>query len=101
MFISRQRKGVTAVIKKQLKRRQAIEPHISHMKMEGKLGRCRLHGMHGDQINAIMVAAGYNLRLILNHLRIIFGQILYQLICQKFMQKFLPEKNKWTIFEIA
>lgn len=101
IFISGQRKGVTDVIRKQLKRRQAIEPHIGHMKMEGKLGRCRLHGIQGDQINAIMVAASYNLRLILNHLRIIFVQILYQLTYKKFTQKFLLKKNKWQFFELA
>ena len=42
IFISGQKRGVTDVIRKQLKRRHAIEPHIGHMKMEGKLGRCRL-----------------------------------------------------------
>jgi IS5 family transposase len=69
IFISGQRRGVTATIKKQLKRRSAIEPMIGHMKQEGKLGLCRLKGIIGDQINALLTGVGHNLRLILNHLR--------------------------------
>lgn len=69
VFLSRQKRGVTKTIKKDIKRRQAIEPHFGHMKMEGKLGRCRLFGTRGDQAHAILVASGYNMRLILNHLR--------------------------------
>ena len=42
---------------------------IGHMKQEGKLGLCRLKGIIGDQINALLTGVGYNLRLILNHLR--------------------------------
>ena len=68
VFISGQRRGITKSIKKQLKRRSAIEPMIGHMKQEGKLGLCRLKGIIGDQINALLTGVGHNLRLILNHL---------------------------------
>ena len=77
VFISGQRRGVTAAIRKKLNRRQAIEPHIGHMKNEGKLGLSRLKGFAGDQANAILVAASYNLKLILNHLRVCFVYFLY------------------------
>lgn len=77
VFISGQRKGVTKIIKKQIKRRQAIEPHIGHMKNEGKLGLCRLKGIEGDKINALLVGAAYNLRMVLKHLRDIFVPILW------------------------
>ena len=69
VFISGQRRGITKSIKKQLKRRSAIEPMIGHMKQEGKLGLCRLKGIIGDQINALLTGVGHNLRLILKHLR--------------------------------
>ena len=69
VWFSRQRRGVTKSIRKKIKRRQAIEPHFGHMKMEGKLGRCRLWGIAGDEAHALLVAAGYNMRLILNHLK--------------------------------
>ena len=70
VFISGQRKNLTRSIKRQLKRRQAIEPHIGHMKQSCKLGLSRLKGSAGDQINALLSALAYNLKLILNHLRI-------------------------------
>jgi IS5 family transposase len=60
VYISGQRKGTTAKVRKNIKRRQAIEPHIGHMKQKVKLGLCRLKGIVGDQINAILAAAAYN-----------------------------------------
>jgi IS5 family transposase len=69
IFISGQRRGLTKSLKKQLKRRSAIEPMIGHMKQEGRLGLCRLKGIVGDQINALLTGVGHNLRLILNHIR--------------------------------
>jgi transposase, IS5 family len=73
IFISGQKrhngKSLTRSIKKELKRRSAIEPMIGHMKNDGRLGLSRLKGIVGDQINAILVGAGHNLRLILNHIR--------------------------------
>ena len=54
IFISGQKKhngkNLTKTIKKQLKRRQAIEPIIGHMKNDGKLNICRLKGIIGDKI---------------------------------------------------
>ena len=42
---------------------------IGHMKQDGRLGLSKFKGINGDKINAILVAAGHNLRLILNHIR--------------------------------
>jgi IS5 family transposase len=88
VFISGQRRGVTAAIKKQMKHRQAIEPCIGHLKTEGKLGRRMLKGIVGDQANALLCAAGYNLLRILAHLRDLFapiGQTVFLAI--QFMQR--------------
>lgn len=68
VFISGQKKGVTRWIKSQIKRRQAIEPHIGHMKSDGKLNRNFLKGVLGDKLNAILCGIGHNLRFILRHL---------------------------------
>lgn len=68
IFISGQRRGVTRWIKAQIKRRQSIEPHIGHMKSDGKLGRNYLWGILGDKLNAILCGIGHNLRLILRYL---------------------------------
>jgi IS5 family transposase len=70
VFITRQRRGLTPTIKRELRRRSAIEPMIGHMKADGRLGRNYLLGAAGDAINALLVAAGHNLRLILNWLRL-------------------------------
>ena len=70
VFITRQRRGLTPTIKRELRRRSAIEPMIGHMKADGRLGRNHLLGAAGDAINALLVAAGHNLRLVLNWLRL-------------------------------
>lgn len=80
IWFSRQKRGVTNKIRKEIKRRQAIEPYLGHMKSECKLDRCRLSGIQGDQAHAILVAAGYNLRLILNHLRKLLLPIFWMLL---------------------
>ena len=64
VFISRQRHALTPTIKRELKRRSAVEPVIGHMKTDGHLGRCFLKGPQGDAINAILAAVGHNLRLL-------------------------------------
>ena len=60
------------VIKRELRRRSAIEPVIGHLKAEGHLGRCYLKARTGDAANAILSAVGYNFRRILAWLRILF-----------------------------
>ncbi len=49
---------------------------IGHMKNDGRLGRNYLLGTAGDAVNALLAAAGHNLRLILAHLRRLFAWIL-------------------------
>ena len=68
VFISGQRRGMTPTIRRELRRRSAIEPVIGHMKSDGRLDRNFLAGARSDAINAMLCGAGYNLRLILNHL---------------------------------
>jgi IS5 family transposase len=69
VFLSGQKRGVFGVIKRELRRRSAIEAVIGHLKNDGHLGRCFLKGWHGDAANVILSAVGYNLRLILKWLR--------------------------------
>ncbi len=69
VFRSGQKRGVHGQIKKELRRRSAIEAVIGHCKTDGHLDRNFLKGRDGDQFNAVMSAVGYNLRLILKWLR--------------------------------
>ena len=80
VFISGRRRGLTPTMKRELRRRSAIEPMIGHMKTDGRLGRNYLLGHAGDAVNALLCAAGHNLRLILNHLRALFALILATLL---------------------
>lgn len=68
VYRSGQKRGVTPYIKKMLKRRQAIEPQIGHMKEKGKLRRNFLKGFLGDKLNAILCGVGHNLRYIYRQL---------------------------------
>jgi IS5 family transposase len=69
VHLSGRRRGLTPTMRRELKRRSALEAVIGHMKNDGRLDRNYLIGHAGDAINALLVAAGYNLRLILAHLR--------------------------------
>src|SRR6266487_1817387 len=80
VFISGQKRGVFGVIKRELRRRSAIEAVIGHMKTDGHLGRCYLKGRGGDAANVILSAVGYNLRLVLAWLRILLRLILGALL---------------------
>jgi transposase, IS5 family len=75
VFISGQKRGVIGVIKRELRRRSAIEAVIGHMKSDGHLGRCHLKGQQGDAANVILTAVGHNLRLVLAWLRILLRLI--------------------------
>ena len=71
VYISGQKRGIkTQRLKRSLKRRQAIEPVIGHLKSDGLLNRNHLKGTQGDQLNVLLSCAGHNLRLILNRLRL-------------------------------
>jgi IS5 family transposase len=45
-----------------LRRRQAVEPAIGHLKSDHRMDRCWLKGAIGDTLHTISCAAGYNLR---------------------------------------
>ena len=62
--------------RRELKRRNAIEPVIGHMKSDGRLGRNFLKGALGDAMNAVLCGAGHNLRIILRRLRLFWLWIL-------------------------
>lgn len=85
VFKARQKRGVTDSIRRELKRRNAIEPVIGHMKSDGLLHRNHLKGAEGDAINVILCAAGQNLRLILNYLRIFWLKIRQTSICYRLL----------------
>jgi IS5 family transposase len=68
VWISGQVRRVTATIRREMKRRAAVEPVIGHLKAEHRMGRNYLKGPEGDRINAVLAAAGYNFGLLLRWL---------------------------------
>jgi IS5 family transposase len=68
VWITGQARRVTKTIRREMKRRAAVEPVIGHLKAEHRLGRNYLKGRDGDRINAVLAAAGYNFGLLLRWL---------------------------------
>ena len=54
LYISGQRRRVTETVKRELRRRSAVEPVIGHAKAEHRMGRNYLAGTHGDAANAVL-----------------------------------------------
>ncbi|GGB10183.1 IS5 family transposase [Brucella endophytica] len=69
VFTAGQKRNVTPAIKRQMRRRSAVEPVIGHIKAEHRMDRNYLAGKHGDAINAVLAAAGYNFSLIIKWLK--------------------------------
>ena len=64
VWVTGQVRRATAGIKREMKRRAAVEPVIGHLKEDHRMGRNYLTGAEGDCINAVLTAAGYNFRLL-------------------------------------
>jgi len=67
---------MTPFIKREMRRRAAIEPVIGHIKNEHRMDRNYLALSRGDAINAVLAAAGYNFSLLLNWLRLLLRLLL-------------------------
>ncbi|HEX6783918.1 MAG TPA: IS5 family transposase [Sphingomicrobium sp.] len=84
VWISGQARRVTRPIRREMKRRAAVEPVIGHTKAEHRMGRNYLKGRDGDRINAVLAAAGYNFALLLRWLA--------RLLCAFFRLLLLPPR---------
>jgi IS5 family transposase len=76
VFITGQKRRMTPKIKREMRRRSAVEPVIGHLKAEHRMDRNYLAHRAGDAANAVLAAAGYNFRLILRWLRLLLLKIL-------------------------
>lgn len=61
-------KALTATQWGWLKRRQAIEPTIGHLKQDHRMDRCWLKGAEGDALHAVLCATGFNIRWLMRAL---------------------------------
>ena len=56
-------KSLSASDKRMLKRRQAIEPIIGHLKQDHRMDRCHLKGETGDRLHTVLCAVCCGLQL--------------------------------------
>jgi transposase, IS5 family len=87
-------KSMTAQERKMLERRQAIEPIIGHLKSDHRMNRCYLKGEKGDRLNAVLCAAGYNIKWLLRMIAkkgVGFLCSLYLCLC-----KVAAARSNWT-----
>lgn len=82
VYTSGQKRRMTPAIKREMKRRAAIEPVIGHIKNEHRMARNYLAHQQGDAINAILAAVGYNFRLLLNWLRLLLRIVIAVLLAK-------------------
>jgi IS5 family transposase len=76
VYTSKQKRGVTPQIQREMRRRAAIEPVIGHIKHEHRMERNYLAHRHGDANNAVLAAAGYNFSLLIRWLRCLLRLLL-------------------------
>jgi transposase, IS5 family len=82
VFTSGQKRRVTPKIKRELRRRSAVEPVIGHLRDDHRVGRNCLWHRSGDATNAILAAVGYNFRRLIKWLSLLLCQIFADIIPQ-------------------
>lgn len=80
VFTAGQKRRVNPTIKREMKRRSAVEPVIGHLKDDHRMGRNYLAHRAGDAANAILAAAGYNFHRLIRWLTLLLLKILRALI---------------------
>jgi IS5 family transposase len=71
VFTSGQKRRLTPQIRREIRRRSAVEPVIGHLKDDHRMGRNYLAHRAGDATNAVLAAAGYNFSLLIRWLRLL------------------------------
>ena len=75
-------KSLSTQQRRWLKRRQAIEPTIGHLKADHRMDRCWLKGEVGDALHTVLCATGYNLRWLLRSMvRLGLTALFFALYC--------------------
>jgi IS5 family transposase len=80
VYTAGQTRRTTPQIKRDIRRRAAVEPVIGHLREDHRMGRNYLAHSSGDAINAVLAAVGYNFRLLLRWLRLLLFRILTAIV---------------------
>lgn len=97
-------KSLTKPQRRWLKRRQAVEPAIGHLKSDNRMDRCWLQGATGDALHAVLCAAGYNLRWLMRAMvRLGLKALLLRLEFVALLVRFLalPASGNVTVLRYA
>src|ERR1700752_2972347 len=86
--ISGQVRRVTKVIRREMRRRAAVEPVIDHLKADHRMRRNHLKGRDGARTNAVLAAAGYNFSLLRRWLTELLCDLLW-ILCRHLSQTHL------------
>ncbi len=85
-------KSLTKPQRRWLKRRQAVEPAIGHLKSDHRMDRCWLQGKLGDALHTVLCAAGYNLRWLMRAvLRLRLRGVLLRFVMLRLTNLFLEK----------
>ena len=88
VWISGQVRRVTKAIRREMRRRAAVEPVIGHLKDDHRMRRNHLKGRDGDRINAVLAAAGYNFSLLRHWFAELLRGLLW-ILCRRLSQPHL------------
>jgi len=75
VYVSGQTRALTEAIKRDLRRRSAVELVIGNAKGEHRMGRNSSNGRTENAANAVLAAAGYNFRRLLAWIAILWRAI--------------------------
>ena len=76
VYTAGQKRRMTPQIKREMRRRSAVEPVIGHLKAEHRMGRNYLAHRAGDAANVVLAAAGFNFRRLIRWLRFLLSAIM-------------------------
>jgi IS5 family transposase len=85
VWITGQVRRLTTAIRREMRRRAAIEPVIGHLQIDHRMGCNYLKGRDGDRINAVLAAAGYNFSLLLRWFERLLRALLL-LLCRSLLR---------------
>jgi IS5 family transposase len=90
VYVAGQKCRMTEQIKREFRRRSAIEPVIGHLKDDHRMRRNYLAHESGDAINAVLAAVGYNFRRLIRWLSFLLLKILLALSALAATAQFKP-----------
>jgi len=86
------------VKRKKFRRRAAIEPVIGHLKKYFRMEQNYLQGDKSPKINALLAAAGWNFKKMMEKLKADFKNLIFWII--KSLQLFFSSKNEIDLIRI-